>query len=1474
MGFPDERPPMTVFERAVRHRAVVSPRSAGMTIDELREALYLSETRAEKQAAALKSLGQEAKQERKLRDDLQASFIKQKAQLDKQIQRAEKFKSAYEALKGSTYVKVARAATAPIRRAQKLAATRKDVQDPLLQKSVPDPHSRKALPPSPQPLQKSAAPLSDDTSNRIKEAKSKYFTEGSIQEPLEMVNDLVQRPQGPDAAFLRQLGGAGRLRAALPEVPPRQPNAGYFVESGRVLYCAHSTGGFNSNGYSTRTAGLTRAMAEDGDVIVVARPGYPWDAKVTRTPEKRDRFELTIDGVDHVFNPGPSLREDPLDQYIHHAADIVAREAVIHRASLIHAASNHITALPALIAARRLGIPFVYEVRGLWEITEASAKPAWEDSERFALAVELESLVAREADEILAITVQVRDELVRRGANPERIELLPNAADPFEFAALPPDGEVMKRIGFGPENVVVGYAGSVLAYEGLDTLVRGFSLALDRRPELRLLIVGNGPAQGSIRALVAELGIDDYVVFTGRVAASEVPRLVCAMDIVACPRISNAVTEMVSPLKPLEAMSAGRAVIASDVAPLKDLIGGSGERGVLFTAGDQHSLSDAIVRLASSAETRADMGRAARKWVTENRSWAAMAIRANDSHARLRRRALYSSASPAPELAQMTVALVADEFTTDSLRSECNVVLPTSEDWRQELNDRHIDALFVESAWEGNGGTWKGKVGYYNEESFKELRAMIAYCKSRGIPTIFWNKEDPVHFNRFRMTAKYFDHVFTTDADCIPNYFVHRGARCRTIASLPFWAQPQLHNPLPATSPSQRSIAYGGTYYGDRYPKRSRELLSLLEALKPSGLAIYDRQATLVDSPYRFPPSLAGYVQGGLSYPEMLQAYKAHPVHLNVNSVSDSPTMFSRRVVELAATGTPVISGAGRGVQTLFGELVAIPANADEAALVGSLWMQNERERNSDGWRLHRHAFRAHLAGHRLAYALRTAGLRVRVPELKEYELEVPALDDENVSAILAQSHRPKSVRLSTGNTGTNTNVESERLRQAGIKLRTDCAEAGTGTLRIWLGNAMSDRTAAEDLCRAADFTDGEVQLDASDVEVPGQTLWKMAEALAGRPVLWRDSQLDGKVGERLTLRRELDLQAAAAIDTRDRVVSSVRESRRVLVAGHDLKFAGGIMSWLRAQGHEVLTDLWTDHSKHDSERSAQLLDQADNVFCEWSLGNVEWYAAHRTHQRLTSRFHSQELFTPHLKRLNVNLVDRTVFVGDYVRQAAIRRFGYEESRTIVVPNAMGVGAGLESTVQDEQRRHVLGLVGMVPRQKHLDRALDVLSALRKSDRRFELRVKGRRPEEYPWMLKREHEIGFYRDLFKRISEDVHLRGAVHFDAHGNDMEDWYAKVGVVLSVSDFESFHMTLVDGAASGALPVSLDWPGANLIYPANWLFPTVKTLSEHIAHTVGNDECFQSETDRARQFAVTNFDPNAVYARLGAVILGDER
>ncbi|WP_307080102.1 glycosyltransferase [Arthrobacter pascens] len=1286
-----------------------------------------------------------------------------------------------------------------------------------------------------------------------------YFDGGAIVEPAEFIqrhSALFMDASESEQSLLQNVLGQRELLIKNQFLTPRQPNPGYTAERNRIMYCAHSTGHFNSNGYSTRTAGIVAGLKADGeDVLVVARPGYPWDSKVDVEIGAAERFELEVSGVPHIFNPGPTWTVDRLDYYLAEAVDVYVREAQRNRVSLIHAASNYVTALPALMAARRLGIPFVYEVRGLWEITDLSTKPGWGETDRYKLALRLETLVAKEADAVLAITSQVRDELIERGVAAEIISLVPNSVDTDAFTPMPPFHPLRGKLGLSEDSVVVGYAGSLVAYEGLADLLSAMKIVVDGGTDVRLVVVGDGKQLVELKRQSVELGIKDRVTFTGRVPAAEVPEYVSLFDIMPCPRRRLPVTEMVSPLKPLEAMASAKALVLSDLGPLRDLAGPNRERALLCEPGNAESLAAAITALACDPERRVTMGRRARLWTINERTWRRAGRNAVEAHQLARNSAV---APTARGLSDLTIGVIADQFTFEGLRAEADLIALEPDTWREQLDSKPLDALFVESAWEGNGGLWKQQVGYYDEERFSALKALLEYCNSRDVPTIFWNKEDPVHFNRFSRTASYFDHVFSTDSNCIRRYKATAGHRQQTVASLPFYAQPRLHNIVPAERPYDHSVAYAGSYYGDRYKSRSDELAKLLSVAKNHGLSIYDRQHLNPDSPYRFPNDLVRFVRGGLEYDEMVEAYKAHPVHINVNSVDDSPTMFSRRVMEIAASGATVVSGKGAGVQQVLNGLVPVVSDGNQADLLVDEWMTNEPARLRDAWLAYRHVHRGHTAAHRLTYALRTAGLQLIAPEAPKYGVFVETLTADVLSVLHMQTVPPAHiycVRAVVHNDVPFTIVSN--AREAELR-----ATAEGHSFLGRPGEHHADRTVFEDLLTATSFGAwNSITFSSEGLDVPGLGLAQLGRGSAESPQL---RSLAAKGGQAdLCLRRELIVSA-------DRSQASTLPAQRknVLIAGHDLKFASGLIAELNRRGHRVVLDKWDDHNKHDEVVSQRLLADADTIFCEWTLGNAVWYSKNKlAHQRLVTRIHLQELFRPYLKNVSFDQVDEIVVVGQHILDLGVRDHGVPREIARVVPNAVDIESLRREKTADA--RFNLGFVGIVPARKRLDKALDVLSQLRNQDKRYRLFIKGKRPEDFPWMASRPEEMAYYEEQYRRIESEPLLAGAVFFDAHGDDMAEWYRKIGVVLSVSDFESFHLTLADGAASGAVPVSLAWAGADQIYPVHWLYSDVEEMAAALGR-LADEESWRRTAESAQEYVHAHFDAREVLAELAESIL----
>ena len=1285
-----------------------------------------------------------------------------------------------------------------------------------------------------------------------------WFVEGSIVESANLVREnscLVEELSDRGKQLAQRILGFERLDLDS-LLPARSQDPAYVAEHKRVMYCVHQTPIFNSNGYSTRTRGVAKGLhLNDKDVVVVGRSGYPWDSKADVAKPSVRRHSKELDGVDYVHLPGGNLNRDPLDRYFMEAADAFVREACMQRPALIQSASNFRTAIPALIAARRVGVPFVYEVRGLWEFTEASAKPGFESTERFDAMRKAETFVAAEADAVLAITRQVKDELVSRGVDENKIILAPNAVDPDVFLPLPQDKKFAEQHRISTEVPVIGFAGSMVAYEGLDLLLDASASLQSRGVDHQIVLAGSGAADQGLKQQAKALGIDDKVRFLGRLPQQQMPRLQSTFDIVCCPRRSTIVTELVSPLKPLESFATQKATVLSDVAPNRDLAGKNSERALLFKADDPADLEHALKRVIEDSELRANLGRSARLWSATERTWKTVGSAMTRAHT-LAAEQYSKRVVGTRQLGELRVGVIGDEFTRTTLAGSFTTELISRQNWREQLETLSLDLIIIESAWEGNGGEWARGIGHYSDEESADLRGLLKSARSKGIPTIFWNKEDPVHFARFAPNAALCDHVFTTDANMIPKYHSVKDQRNITISSLPFYAQPKIHNPLPKGREFSSSIAYAGSYYGERYAQRSKSLDLLLSAASDYPLAIYDRQANNPDSPYTFPEKYRSSVQGALPYDEVIKSYQSHLAHLNVNSVLDSPTMFSRRVVEIPACGGIVLSAFSRGITETLGSNIANSDRQEDYEAWLHAWSTSPNERLSESWRQMRTIYRAHTTETALAIMMRTAGIAVAGLQSARYIAVVSGATSDSLTPVLEQSVPPVAVVLEDPSEDSREYADSVKVpiypTLADVTVEADYQIFFEGQVH---------RTFAEDVLLPLRFTETDAVFVRYDSEFSGGN--SIVEYLDNRSLggfsraLVRTKPVGG--GEVvLTLPADESDEPAPAHTTAQVAFPVVHkldllEGKKVLVAGHDLKFAQGLLAALRTAGAEVLLDEWESHTKHDEQRSLEQLEKADIVFCEWGLGNAVWYSQKiRSDQRLVVRVHSQELFRPYLAQIAHECVDSFIFVSELIRSAAVVSHGVPRERTTVIPNPVDIAA--LDFPKPAAAEKAIGFVGIVPRSKRLDLALDVLEGVLREDPEYVLRIKGKTPEDYPWMKNRPQEMDYYNNQYARIEQlNRKYPSCVVFDGFGSDMAEWYAKVGVVLSTSDFESFHLTIADGAASGALPVCFNWPGADRIYPSEWLVPNTECAVHRVLSQKRDSGQYKAATEAFESRAV---------------------
>ncbi|MGQ2906754.1 MAG: methyltransferase domain-containing protein [Aliihoeflea sp.] len=261
------------------------------------------------------------------------------------------------------------------------------------------------------------------------------------------------------------------------------------------------------------------------------------------------------------------------------------------------------------------------------------------------------------------------------------------------------------------------------------------------------------------------------------------------------------------------------------------------------------------------------------------------------------------------------IAVVMDTFTQAAFSPEADIEQLWPDSWKTQLAHFNPDFVFIESAWHGVDGAWKTKVSH----NAHELQELLASCTNNGIPTAFWNKEDPVHFSTFLSVAKQCSVVFTTDVDCIAAYKSALGHE--RVYLLPFAAQPKIHHPV-ETFDRKKGFNFAGSYYR-KYVERQRDMATLLDTLGTIGpVEIYDRNADNPHPHYAFPDKYHSQILGALPFSEIDKAYKGYRFGINLNTIKQSQSMFARRVFEMMASNTPVVSNFSRGARLYFGDLI------------------------------------------------------------------------------------------------------------------------------------------------------------------------------------------------------------------------------------------------------------------------------------------------------------------------------------------------------------------------------------------------------------------------------------------------------------------------------------------------------------------------------------------------------------------------
>lgn len=312
--------------------------------------------------------------------------------------------------------------------------------------------------------------------------------------------------------------------------------------------------------------------------------------------------------------------------------------------------------------------------------------------------------------------------------------------------------------------------------------------------------------------------------------------------------------------------------------------------------------------------------------------------------------------SPSGPHARLRIGLVADDLTRSCLRHECTVIDLTPSNFRAVFKRDRPDLVFVESAWSGLRNAWKYQIAAYPahpERSNARLRQLVAHARDLDIPTVFWNKEDGVHFERFIDSAGLFEIILTVDAACIPRYRLVVGESAR-VNVLPFAVQPVMHH-FTGIASGRHGANFVGSYSRHIHDeRRQRQDMLMSSAAAALGLTVYDRNSDRRGQEYRYPDLPGLVVRAKVRHDRTAAIYRESLVSLNVNTVEDSPTMFSRRLIEIIACGGLAVSTPAMSIDRWFGTYCHTVRSREEADdLLGRLaregYTRDDRDRMIEG---------------------------------------------------------------------------------------------------------------------------------------------------------------------------------------------------------------------------------------------------------------------------------------------------------------------------------------------------------------------------------------------------------------------------------------------------------------------------------------------------------------------------------------------
>jgi len=746
-----------------------------------------------------------------------------------------------------------------------------------------------------------------------------------------------------------------------------KPCASFLPISNRIAYVVSHGQSYASNGYAVRTQGIAQALNEHGfETLCFVRPGRPWSLSKSSSIEIEP--EVKVKGVRYIHTRKTA---DSRDEVAELESDVQRYIELfkVYRPEVVIAASNYKVGLPAWIAAKRLNLPFYNEVRGFWELSKDAREPGYSKTAAFKKEQERDAFVAQQALQVFTLNQPMKDELVRRGVETNKIQLVPNGVSELP-EIKPADPDLKRKLGINAGDKVIGYVGSFNAYEGLDLLIAACARLVEQGESIKLLLVGDDQPIDEVKNKRKTNNKKSWIIKVGRVPNERVADYYALINTVVIPRRKQIICELVPPMKVVEALSYGKRVIVSNVVPLVKCDQSYGEV-FKFDAESLTELEKIIQQSLScpKSQVRSEDYLLKAYNLVELLLNKSKPIVNSSYHALNNKNYLSRSESKASyknkSRRKLKALTIMDEISEECWRHEMITFPINRNSYKNQVANSNADFCFLESCWKGNRGAWEYAFTSpgLKHSNAQALLDLIPKVKER-MPLIFWNKEDPMHYERYLPIAKHADVIFTTDQIKVPDY--QRDVPEAEVYAVPFAAQQRICNPSNRFQIKPESVCFAGSYYGVGHDERKRQMDALLPSIIDFNGAIYDRMSNIDGDRYKFPPQYTPFIREAVPFTEIVELYKRFKVFLNVNTIVDSPTMMSRRVYELLACGTPVVSTPSKAIEEQFSGIVHIANDAKEAKYIIQKLLNDEHFWEKTSHLGYREVMKKHTYTHRL----------------------------------------------------------------------------------------------------------------------------------------------------------------------------------------------------------------------------------------------------------------------------------------------------------------------------------------------------------------------------------------------------------------------------------------------------------------------------------------------------------------------------